>query len=121
VFVISKRFAFSASHVLTELPEDHPCTRLHGHNYLVELVLTTEELDAAGFVVDFRRLDTFKRFLDEHLDHRHLNDLLVPPSAEYLACWLHRWCTSNLEPDIAGRLAAVRVGETPATWAEYWR
>jgi 6-pyruvoyltetrahydropterin/6-carboxytetrahydropterin synthase len=122
MFTISKRFSFAASHVLSGLPDNHPCTRLHGHNYVVELVLTAEEVDQAGFVIDYRRLDAFKLFLDARLDHTHLNDLLVvSPSAELLARFLSAWCVANLDPDIVECLAAVRVSETPGTWAEHRR
>jgi len=76
MYAIAKRFAFSASHQLAHLPTGHPCSRLHGHNYEVEVVLESAELDAAGFVVDYRRLDAVKRCLDECLDHRHLNDVV---------------------------------------------
>ncbi len=120
MYTISKRFAFSASHELTDLPTDHPCHRLHGHNYEVELVLASTNLDDTGFVVDYGRLDAFKQFLDACLDHRHLNDTLgAQPSAELLARWLFEWCSANVEPAIAERLRAVRVSETPRTWAEY--
>lgn len=30
---IAKGFHFSASHQLYRLPEEHPCARMHGHNY----------------------------------------------------------------------------------------
>jgi len=120
VFTISKRFGFAASHVLTDLPDGHPCARLHGHNYRVELVLAAEHLDDTGFVVEYGRLEPFRHFLNECLDHRHLNDLLATqPSAEQLAGWLHAWCAANLEADLVRHLVAVLVSETDATWAEY--
>lgn len=120
MFTISKRFRFSASHLLADLPDGHPCSRLHGHNYEVELVLAAEYLDDVGFVVDYRRLGAFERFIDKSLDHCHLNAVLeVQPSAERLARWLHEWCSANLEQDIVRCLSAVRVSETPSTWAEY--
>src|SRR5215468_9371730 len=34
-YTISKFFEFSAAHHLTGLPDDHPCSRVHGHNYVV--------------------------------------------------------------------------------------
>ena len=37
MFVIKKRFSFSAAHRLLDLPAGHKCGRLHGHNYIVEL------------------------------------------------------------------------------------
>jgi 6-pyruvoyltetrahydropterin/6-carboxytetrahydropterin synthase len=120
MFAISKRFGFSASHQLGCLPADHPCARLQGHNYEVELVLESTELEPAGFIVEYGRLDTFKRYLDDFLDHRHLNDVLeCQPPAELLARWLFDWCAAHLDPSIARHLVAVRVSETPKTCAEY--
>ena len=40
MYTIAKQFTFSASHQLDHLPEDHQCARLHGHNYVVEIVLS---------------------------------------------------------------------------------
>ena len=73
---IGKRFSFSASHIIGGLPDDHPCARLHGHNYEVEVSLQSPALDTAGFVRDFRELSALKDFIDATLDHRHLNDVL---------------------------------------------
>jgi 6-pyruvoyl tetrahydropterin synthase len=56
MYTIAKRFAFSASHVIGELSADHPCGRLHGYNYEVEVSLQSPTLDATGFVRDFHEL-----------------------------------------------------------------
>lgn len=118
MYTISKRFTFSASHQLPTLPEDHQCRRLHGHNYEVEVELTGTELDEHGFVLDYGELAPVRRLVDELLDHRHLNDVLdVTPSAEHLAHWLFERCKESLPNP--GSLTAVRVSETPRTWAEY--
>ena len=116
MYTIAKAFHFSASHRLEHLPETHPCFRLHGHNYIVELVLRAETLDPTGFVIDYRALEPFKRIIDEELDHRHLNDVLPGvTSAECLAFWLFDRA-KQLWPTL---IYAVRVSETPKTWAEY--
>jgi 6-pyruvoyltetrahydropterin/6-carboxytetrahydropterin synthase len=120
MYRVSKRFGFSASHILHGLGEDHPCSRLHGHNYEVEVVAEASEVDHRGFVVDFHELDDVKRWIDETLDHRHLNDVLDgQPSAEALARFVHEWARKNLPPHVAERISAVRVWETPRAWAEY--
>ncbi len=117
---IRKRFAFSASHVIASLPPSHPCSRVHGHNYEVELELASDELDEHGFVVDYRTLDVVKGLLDEELDHRHLNDVIGDPaSAEHLATWLFARCRAVLPGPAAERLVAVAVSETPRAWAEH--
>jgi 6-pyruvoyltetrahydropterin/6-carboxytetrahydropterin synthase len=115
VYTITKQFSFSASHVLEHLPEEHPCARLHGHNYVAELVLESLELNESGFVRDYRELTPFKAFIDEKLDHRHLNDIMDgPTSAENLARFLYEYA-QGLWPEVT----AVRISETPKTWAEY--
>lgn len=119
-FEIRKTFAFSASHALAGLEPDHPCGRLHGHNYVIELVLAAPAVDGRGFVVDYGELAPFGRYVDRHLDHRHLNDVLdVNPSAENIAAHVYRWSRAHLDDPVASRLVAVRVSETPKTWAEY--
>ncbi|PZG44541.1 6-carboxytetrahydropterin synthase QueD [Spongiactinospora gelatinilytica] len=117
MYVIAKRFAFSASHRLDLLPEGHPCRRDHGHNYVVEIRLTAQELDPYGFVADFSELTPVRDHLADTYDHRCLNDVLEQPTCERLARRLYRWCSDNLP--VAHLLRAVRVSETPSTWAEY--
>lgn len=116
MFTITKQFTFSASHQLKELPDDHPCARLHGHNYIVEVELQSKKLDKKGFVRDYTELKTLKDMIDTNLDHRHLNDVLGDDliTAEQLAKWLYEWCRKQW-PEVV----AVRVSETPKTWAEY--
>ncbi|KRV48869.1 6-pyruvoyl tetrahydrobiopterin synthase [Wenjunlia vitaminophila] len=118
MLTITKEFHFSSSHVLDRLPEGHPCARMHGHNYVVVLELSAPraELNHAGFVRDYRELDVFKKWLDDTLDHRHLNEVMdgVSPSAENLAVWIHDLWREQLP-----ELTAVRVSETPKTWVVY--
>ncbi|MCF6120305.1 MAG: 6-carboxytetrahydropterin synthase QueD [Mesorhizobium sp.] len=116
MFHISKEFHFSASHQLTSLPPNHQCARLHGHNYIVVVELSAKELDALGFVRDYHDLAPLKRYIDESFDHRHLNDVLghEKVTAECLARHFYEWCKARLP-----QTTAVRVSETPKTWAEY--
>jgi 6-pyruvoyltetrahydropterin/6-carboxytetrahydropterin synthase len=116
MFTISKRFDFSASHQLAHLPKGHQCARLHGHNYRVEVVIESPCLDDRGFCqVDYGELDGFKNYLDDTLDHRHLNDVLpCKTTAENLAKHLH-----GIARQFSPFVTAVRVSETSKTWAEY--
>lgn len=121
MYRIGKRFTFEASHVLSGLPDGHKCTRLHGHGYTVEVEVAADALTGPGWVTDFGDLAPFGRYLDEHFDHRHLNDVLEDqPTSENLAAHFFTWCTGHLSPVIPGRVTAVRVSEKrEATWAEY--
>mgnify|MGYP002713022144 CR=1 FL=1 len=116
MFRISKEFHFSASHQLKGLPEDHPCARLHGHNYIVLVELESEALNHVGFVRDYRELGPLKSYIDDELDHRHLNDVLGDDqvTAELMAKHLYDWCKAKWP-----ETSAVRISETPKTWAEY--
>jgi 6-pyruvoyltetrahydropterin/6-carboxytetrahydropterin synthase len=121
VFSIGKRFTFDAAHVLHDLPPGHKCGRLHGHTYTVELQLVAETLTAPGFVTDFADLAPFGRYLDERFDHRLLNDVLGDePTSEALAAHFFAWCARHLAPTLpGGRITAIRVSETPSSWAEF--
>ncbi|MBO6510066.1 MAG: 6-carboxytetrahydropterin synthase QueD [Roseibium sp.] len=116
MYRITKEFHFSASHQLKGLGDDHPCARFHGHNYVVEVELASEKLDSIGFVRDYNELKTLKTYIDETLDHRHLNNVLGDDcvTAERLAKHLFDWCWAEWP-----ETAAVRVKETPKTCAEY--
>jgi 6-pyruvoyltetrahydropterin/6-carboxytetrahydropterin synthase len=118
VLNISKEFHFSASHQLAHLPPDHQCARLHGHNYIIVIELSAEpdQLTEAGFVRDYGDLAEFKKWLDVTLDHRHLNEVMTGtnPSAENMAMWVYEMWSGRIP-----ELTAVRVSETPKTWAEY--
>jgi 6-pyruvoyltetrahydropterin/6-carboxytetrahydropterin synthase len=116
MYTISKEFHFSASHQLLKLPSDHPCARMHGHNYVVRVELKSEQLNQYGFVRDYNDLKALKDFIDEKLDHQHLNDVLGDDNttAENLAKYLYDWAKSQWP-----ELSAMHVSETPKTWASY--
>ncbi len=119
MYTISKDFTFDAAHQLTKLPPDHKCARLHGHTYTVRVELVADHTDENDMVWDYANLDGFKRWIDDHLDHRNLNEVtrLENPTAELLA----RYCAFHvptLPPHVT--LSGVGVSETPKTWA-WWR
>jgi len=116
MYRIRKSFQFSASHQLFGLPKNHPCTRLHGHNYEVMIELASATLNETGFVIDYRELSEFKDYIDNNLDHRHLNDVLGEDdtTAERIANHLYHWAKVKW-PEVS----AVSVSETSKTWAEF--
>ena len=115
MYEIQKDFALSYSHQLAGLPDDHQCARMHGHNAVVRITLAADELDATGFVMDYGDLKPLKTFLDDTLDHRHINDVFDwNPTAENLAYWLFWWASALGWP-----VKSVGWSETPKTWAVY--
>lgn len=115
IYKISKDFHFSSSHVLTGLSSDHPCSRLHGHNYVVRFCLESPTLNDIGFVVDYRELEEIKTYIDSQIDHRHLNDILpMNPTAENMAKWFYHKFIDKFP-----QIKAVEVSETPKSNARY--
>ena len=116
MYRITKEFQFSASHQLIGLPMDHQCARLHGHNYIVMVELASDALNAHGFVRDYLDLAPLKTYIDDSFDHRHLNDVMLDDlvTAEKLAKHFFDWCSARWP-----ETSAVKVSETPKTWAEY--
>jgi 6-pyruvoyltetrahydropterin/6-carboxytetrahydropterin synthase len=120
MFRIGKRYAFDAAHHLPGLPEGHKCRRVHGHSYAVEVIVASGELVSPGFVADFADLSPMRTYIDEALDHQDLNEVLdVEPTAEAIAAHLAAWYLEHLAATVSGHLSAVRVWESPASWAEY--
>lgn len=115
MYTISKEFHFSAAHQLNGLPDNHQCSRLHGHNYIVVVELQCNQLNDVGFVVDYGNLSPLKTYIDNILDHRNLNDVLpFQTSAENLAKHFYEFCKEHWD-----ETSSVKVSETPKTWAIY--
>jgi len=117
---ISKAFDFSASHVLSGLPDDHKCTRLHGHSYRVRVELWGD-VDEHGLLIEFGQLDWLRDYIAANLDHRHLNDVLTfNPTAELISSWLadvvRSWILDRPEADRVNAIA-IGVAEGRMTWA----
>lgn len=116
---ISKDFDFAASHRLEGLQDGHKCSRIHGHNYVVRVTVVGDVVHP-GFVIDYGDFAPIKSWLDDTLDHRHLNDVLdVNPTAENLANLLvETACSLFVEAGYRNvDSVTVSVSETPKTWA----
>ena len=120
MYTISKEFHVCSSHRLDGLPSEHPCSRLHGHNYVITVELSSDELDENGFVLDYGELTKkFGSWLARAMDHQHLNDVVeFNPTAENIARWLYVVAT-----EIYGLpVSRIGVSETPKTqaWFTPW-
>lgn len=115
---ISKSFDFDAAHKLPNVPAGHKCGNLHGHTYVVRLVLEGEPDKTMGWFCDYADIDLAWSKLHKRLDHSYLNDIygLDNPTTEVLA----RWIMDQLEVDMSiGKfLVGVRVYESSSTWCE---
>jgi 6-pyruvoyltetrahydropterin/6-carboxytetrahydropterin synthase len=113
VFTISKTIEFSAAHHLPHVDDDHPCHRVHGHNYRVIIVAQSRNLDAHGFVLDFGLLSAHIK----QYDHHDLNAFFENPTAEEMAKDIYH--DLQYEEFTHVRFLSVCVFETESSWAEY--
>jgi len=126
---ISRREGFNAAHQLrdgTLTDEDNQrlygkCVNLHGHNYVLEVVVSGAIDPVTGYVMDLKQLsDLMNAEIIQHVDHRNLNTDVSwlsgrIPTAENLA--LAFW--ERLRPCLPKEsLRTVRVYETDKNWAE---
>lgn len=119
MFELRKRFTFEASHKLHF--HDGKCARMHGHSYVLTLVLRGDSLHTNGprtnMLVDFADISkAAKTMISTYLDHHHLNDTLdtESPTAEYIAKWIYH----HLEPALP-LLAEVELQETASASVIY--
>lgn len=111
---------FAAAHALRGYPGD--CSRVHGHNWKVEVEVVATALDDIGMSLDFKLIKQATRELIGALDHQHLNEIppfdQVNPTAENIAAYLYR----NLSEQIASetvRVGAVTLWETERACVRY--
>lgn len=107
---ICKRYTFEASHVLPDYVG--ACGRLHGHSYKVEVCLAGE-VNERGMVMDFHELDTIMKPIIETLDHSHLNDIRVNPTAEDIATYINKRLYDGLKArNLVVRIESITLWET---------
>lgn len=121
MFVVSVQAHYDSAHFLRNYKGK--CERLHGHRYVVEVALATEQLDQAGLAFDFVDVKRHLRALADHLDHENINDLPpfdeLEPSAENQARWFFEEMKRRLPEAMAEAVLYVKVWETPTQFAQY--
>ncbi len=113
---LTKTFRFESAHFLPSFPEGHKCRRMHGHSFVVDIVVSGEVPPERGYLIDYGDVMDAIRPVKEQLDHRVLNDIegLSNPTAEVLSIWLWK----RLKP-ILPLLSKVCVHETCNSACEY--
>lgn len=113
---IFRIFYLEAARRLPHLPPEHPCSRLHGHSFRIEVHLAGPLHERLGWVTDFADIERAWAEVHATLDHRYLNDIpgLENPTSEHLAIWL--W--GRLKPVLPG-LCKIVVQESAASGCIY--
>jgi 6-pyruvoyltetrahydropterin/6-carboxytetrahydropterin synthase len=111
---------FAAAHLLRDYPGI--CSRLHGHNWKVEVEVTATELDNIGMGMDFRDIKAATNKLIGALDHRNLNDIppfdTVNPTAENISAYIFKGLSEEIN-DERVLVKAVTLWETDRACVTY--
>ena len=98
------------------------CSRLHGHNYTLEVTVAGEPDPKTGMVIHLSELDGIvKDRVMRRLDHRNIDEDVEDfkgtlSTVEMLA----RYVWKHLEGAVPGvRLHRVRIWEDPDSFADY--
>jgi|TARA_B100001964_G_scaffold230683_1_gene284466 6-pyruvoyltetrahydropterin/6-carboxytetrahydropterin synthase len=81
---------FESARKLTQVPSGHPCGRLYGLAFQLEIHVDGELNPTTGMVVDFAVLEEAFAPLKAQLDHNYLNELsgLENPTSEVMVEWI---------------------------------
>ena len=103
---------FSAAHSLRNYPGN--CKNVHGHNWKVEVLMQSLNLDNLGMAIDFRRLKQETQGLLDTMDHTYINENpafnSLNPTAENMARWLYETLSKKLN-DQNAKVSRVNVWE----------
>ena len=104
---------FAAAHTLRDYPGD--CSRMHGHNWKVEVEVTATQLDNVGMGIDFKTIKQKTQAIIAKLDHRYLNELAAfeeaNPTAENIAAYILTQISATINNDRVA-VKAVTLWET---------
>jgi 6-pyruvoyltetrahydropterin/6-carboxytetrahydropterin synthase len=121
MYELTVEVGFAAAHQLRGYKGN--CENLHGHNWRVQINITSERLNEIDIVMDFRELKKVAREVVAPLDHVFLNDVFPftekNPTSENIA----KWIFDSLKKKICNgtvRVAAVTVWESDSASASYY-
>jgi 6-pyruvoyltetrahydropterin/6-carboxytetrahydropterin synthase len=120
MYELTVKVSFSAAHSLRDY--DGPCSNVHGHNWLVEVVVRGEKLQPNGMLVDFGDIKQAASDVLVLLDHTNLNEVPpfdeLNPTSENLARWIFEEMGRRVDTE-ALKVTRVNVREAETSCASY--
>ncbi|WP_455210630.1 6-carboxytetrahydropterin synthase QueD [Kaarinaea lacus] len=111
---------FAAAHTLRDYPG--ACSRMHGHNWKVEVEVQATQLDSVGMGIDFKEIKQATRKVTDELDHYYLNEIppfdRVNPTAENIASYIYQ-AVSELIDNERVKIKSVTLWETEKACVRY--
>ncbi|MCI0504965.1 MAG: 6-carboxytetrahydropterin synthase QueD [Gammaproteobacteria bacterium] len=111
---------FASAHTLRDYPG--ACSRMHGHNWKVEVEVLATALDKTGMGIDFKEIKKATKQVTSELDHRYLNEIKpfdeINPTAENIAAYIFKG-VSELINNGRVRITTVTLWETERACVTY--
>lgn len=111
---------FASAHTLRDYPG--ACSRMHGHNWKVELEAVATQLDEIGMGVDFKVMKQAAREVSAELDHQYLNELEpfkeINPTAENIAAYMYKEISVRINSETI-KVTALTLWETERACVRY--
>ncbi len=112
---------FSAAHQLRGYKGK--CEALHGHNWRVQIIVSSDKLNDIGIVIDFHELKAITGNVISQLDHTFLNDVFpfteINPSSENIAKWIYDSVNKKIKQKNC-TVSSVTVWENDTSSATYY-
>jgi 6-pyruvoyltetrahydropterin/6-carboxytetrahydropterin synthase len=112
---------FSAAHQLRGYKGK--CEELHGHNWRVQVTVSSDKLNDIGMAMDFHDLKVMTNEVILSLDHSFLNEVFPftekNPSSENIAKWIYDLIKKKIKKKQCN-MSSVTVWENETSSATYF-
>lgn len=120
MYELSIETQFAAAHQLRGYKGK--CENMHGHNWRVQVSISSEKLNDIGIVIDFNDLKKITNEVISALDHSYLNEVFpfteINPSSENIAKWIFESLKKRLEDSV--KVNSITVWESENSSATYY-
>jgi 6-pyruvoyltetrahydropterin/6-carboxytetrahydropterin synthase len=121
MYELTVKTTFSAAHSLRDY--EGPCSNVHGHNWIVEVVICGDALQPNGMLVDFGDIKKAASEVLSRLDHTNLNQVPpfdeINPTSENLARWLYKEIGGRVNTSDL-KVTRINVREAETSCASYF-
>lgn len=120
IYEIYVKDHFAAAHSLRGY--DGNCSKMHGHNWIVEAYIHCTKLNKLGIGIDFRDVKAVVKDVLSKLDHTNLNEVAefgsINPTSENLAKFIYRELSRRLNTEHLN-VHKIMVFESPGCGSSY--
>ena len=121
MFDLTVELQFSAAHQLRGYKGK--CEAMHGHNWRIQVTVSSDKLNDIGMVIDFHELKELTNEIILPLDHSFLNEVFpfteINPSSENIAKWIYESIRKKIKEKNCN-ISSITVWENETSSATYY-